>query len=120
MPAVVVGSEVGEVVVHGKYSLTTEYFPRVRFRYTLPGGEYESSRLALVPGDPQLLDGAGIEKVLAAYPVGADVTALVDPKNPRMAALRTEVTWTRRSHLWANLMAGVLLVLAACVVAAVT
>lgn len=114
IPAVVVASEVGEVVVHGKSHQHTEYIPKVRFRYTLPGGVYESARLTPVPGDPQSLDRAEIETLLAEYPVGKAVTALVKQRDPRMSALRTDVSWHRRSHLWANVVAGAALVAVAC------
>lgn len=114
IPAVVVASEVGEVVVHGKTHQHTEFYPKVRFRYTLPGGAYESARLTPVPGDPQSLDRAEIEALLADYPVGKHVTAFVKQGDPRMSALRTEVSWHRRSHLWANVVAGAVLVAVAC------
>ena len=66
---------------------TTTYRPDVEFTYTVDGKEYRSDLLRpsiIVTSYPS---HEGAAEVLAPYPVGATVTAHVDPAHPERAFL---------------------------------
>lgn len=84
VPAVVTASEV-RVQSDADGSA---YYPEARYRYELDGADYEGDRFSL--GMPMSFGRAYAEHLLADFPVGARVTAWVDPDDPTRAALVVE------------------------------
>lgn len=61
---------------------TTSYSPDVRFRYDVDGRTHESDQLAPTVIGHGYASEADAQEVIRPYPVGARVTAYVDPDHP--------------------------------------
>lgn len=66
---------------------TTTHAPVVKFRYNLDGKTYESDLLTPTIIVRTYPSREGAEEQIAPYPIGAKVTALVDPSRPEKAFL---------------------------------
>lgn len=65
----------------------------IRYRYTVGGTEYRSSRVYPPPG-PQPRGGFfHIRRLQRRYPVGATTTAYYQPCDPRYAFLENRIEW---------------------------
>lgn len=63
------------------------YYPEISYEYVVAGREYRGQRRSLINvGGSGPNRGVG-QRVLARYPVGADVTVFHDPANPSDAIL---------------------------------
>ena len=81
---------VSEVVKHRGRGANprTNYRPKFRYRYTVDGRRHTSTRYQYA-GD-MVVKARAVRPLVARYPVGAVVTAYVDPKNPNEAVLNTK------------------------------
>lgn len=69
----------------------TMYRAQVRYRYRIAGRSFESEEVGGATSSSS--DRADAEQQLAPYPLGARVTAHVDPADPSSAALRVGMDW---------------------------
>ncbi|MFP4313684.1 MAG: DUF3592 domain-containing protein [Alphaproteobacteria bacterium] len=63
----------------------TSYRPAIRYRYVVDGQGYKRRSYTYFEGSSR--NKSEIEEIVAAFPVGASVTAYIDPDNPKRAIL---------------------------------
>jgi hypothetical protein len=66
-------------------SASSRYAPKVRYRYTVMGTEYQGERIAFGPGRSG--SRSSVEKVLAKYPKGSAALVYYNPEKPADAVL---------------------------------
>ena len=86
------GEIIESQVVNGGSSFLPNWQPRVRYRYSVGGVRYESSRITFAAdreGDIRWLAAGDAEK----YPQHAKIRVYVSPEDPAIAVLDPEVPW---------------------------
>jgi hypothetical protein len=71
-------------------STTYHYYPEIHYRYQLIGSEYQGNRISF--GLKRGLNRPAAEKVVAKYPVGANVMIYYQPDKPDNAILERSVS----------------------------
>lgn len=86
VPATVTASEIETTTSHGnRGGTTTTYTAHVEYRYEFAGVTHTADTVSYVEWGTS--DPERAERIVAAHPIGAQVTAFVDPDDPARAVL---------------------------------
>lgn len=87
--AVIIKAEIETVTMNNQYSrgpsFVTGYEPAITYRYSLEGHSYEGNRFTIAPAATQ--DRDTVAALVASHPVGAEITAWVNPEEPSEAVI---------------------------------
>lgn len=86
------------------------YFPKVRFSYAVNGRSYIGTRYAMEPRSVWSTSEDAAREMAADLQAGRAVTVCYKPDQPEMAVLRPGLGARSRSHYWAIIVAGILIV----------
>ena len=86
----IIRSDLGSRTISKQSSDRTLYWAEVEYEFEVNGGQYQSNHIRLdgLRSGPHV--GTGVDhasKILANYPVGAEVNVFYDPNNPSKATL---------------------------------
>ena len=99
-------------VSNGGYSYPYEYyFPLAYFSYSFRGQTYKSNEYSFDRKSIWSTDKDAINTILEGLVVGEAVTVFVNPDQPEIAVLNTKISKQRKSHSYALIAAGVLLII---------
>ena len=86
------------------------YFPEVRFSYAVNGKSYIGTRYAMEPQCVWSTDEVAAREIAAKLHSGCEVSVYYKPDQPEFAVLHPGLGARSRSHYWAIIVAGFLIV----------
>lgn len=107
----VLASKVEEVPIAVEGGTVLEYRPMVVYEYRGSNGACQSRRLCVLEDGYQSPQKELVEAVANNYLPGMSAPAHVCPENSSWAVLKSDLLPRRRSHTWAEIFGGMLVVL---------
>jgi hypothetical protein len=111
---VIVSSTIKERKVTGR-SVWTQYSPDIAFSYTVTGEKHTSNKFSIDSGSYWYNKREEASALKDRFVDGATVEIQVSPTNPGIAVLSAAIDPRRRSHYFAVLIGGSLLLAVDCV-----